>query len=309
MKLIYKLVISFLIVTIIMGVFGFYMFKNVSNQLSDKQTEINQLTEVIVAIQSFQIENYQTQLKMFEYAYQPSQDTLNQFFSHLTNWEARFASFVMLANNRHLSAEEYDIIAGELQSGITAVRLGWRKFVSTTATLATGKINTPVLDDKGEAKYFYLDQMHSYGYVYDYPMFDPSTCDITNSTYRDDVLAMNALFDKAAFNENTAKFVALLQNDLTAKQVEMDDLKALLTTQFIVAFAIVVVVAIVIALLLTRMIVRPINKLNKVANEISQGKTELSMPDIKSRDEIGDLAKSFSRMIASIKFMMTDKEG
>jgi nitrogen fixation/metabolism regulation signal transduction histidine kinase len=123
------------------------------------------------------------------------------------------------------------------------------------------------------------------------------------------VLAINVLFDEAAFNENTAKFVALLQGDLTAKQVEMDDLKASLTTQFIIAFVIVVVAAVVIALLLTRMIVRPINKLNKVANEISQGETELSMPEIKSRDEIGDLAKSFGRMIASIKFMMTDKEG
>ena len=139
-------------------------------------------------------------------------------------------------------------------------------------------------------------------------MFDMSTCDTSNPIFLESMTAMEDLFDKANFNENTDKFVALQQENLAAKQVEMDDLKSSLTTQFIIAFVIVVIAAVLIALLLTRMIVKPINDLTKLANEISQGKTELSVPKIKTKDEIGDLATSFGRMVASIKFMMMDKE-
>ena len=308
MKLGYKLVISFLIVTLIMGAFGFYMFNNISNKLSDKQQEVDKVSEVISALQNFQRENYQTQLKMLEYAYGPSQDTLNQFFGHLVNWETLFANFIFLTNAKHLSTQEYEIIAGDLQSGIFAVRSSWSKFVNTTASLATGTIDSPTLNDDGTVKYPYLDEMHSYGYDFVYPMFDMSTCDTSNPTYRQSMAAMSDVFDKADFNTNTDKFVALQKDNLAAKQVEMDDLKVSLTTQFIIAFVIVLIAAILVALLLTRMIVKPINDLNKLANEISQGKTELSVPEIKSKDEIGDLATSFGRMVASIKFMMMDKE-
>jgi nitrogen fixation/metabolism regulation signal transduction histidine kinase len=308
MKLGYKLVISFLIMTLIMGVFGFYMFNNISNKLSTKQEEVNKVSEIISAIQNFQRENYQTQLKMLEYAYKPSEDTLNQFFSHLINWETLFANFVLLSNAKHLSTQEYEIIAGDLQSGTFAVKSSWRNFVRTTASLATGTIDSPTLNDDGTVKYPYLDEMHSYGYDFSYPMFDMSTCDTSNPIFLESMTAMEDLFDKANFNINTDKFVALQQENLAAKQVEMDDLKSSLTTQFIIAFVIVVIAAVLIALLLTRMIVKPINDLTKLANEISQGKTELSVPKINTKDEIGDLATSFGRMVASIKFMMMDKE-
>ncbi|MHB8104174.1 MAG: HAMP domain-containing protein [Dehalococcoidales bacterium] len=72
---------------------------------------------------------------------------------------------------------------------------------------------------------------------------------------------------------------------------------------------VMLVVALLIALYLAYSITKPIKQLTDVANKVSTGEMDVKMPDIKSKDEIGDLAKSFGRMVASIKFMMTDKEG
>ena len=50
-------------------------------------------------------------------------------------------------------------------------------------------------------------------------------------------------------------------------------------------------------------IIRDIKKLDKTANAISMGDTAVTV-DVHRKDEIGDLANSFSRMVASLKIMM-----
>jgi HAMP domain-containing protein len=50
-------------------------------------------------------------------------------------------------------------------------------------------------------------------------------------------------------------------------------------------------------------IIRDIKKLNKVAEKISMGDTDVSV-DVHRKDEIGELATSFGRMVASLKIMM-----
>jgi HAMP domain-containing protein len=54
-------------------------------------------------------------------------------------------------------------------------------------------------------------------------------------------------------------------------------------------------------------IIRDINKLNNTAEEISKGNMNVKV-NVKRKDEIGDLAESFSRMVASLKFMMSEQE-
>jgi HAMP domain-containing protein len=54
-------------------------------------------------------------------------------------------------------------------------------------------------------------------------------------------------------------------------------------------------------------IIRDIKKLNYTATEISKGNTNVSL-DLKRKDEIGELAESFGRMVASLKFMMMDQD-
>ena len=50
-------------------------------------------------------------------------------------------------------------------------------------------------------------------------------------------------------------------------------------------------------------IIRDIKKLRRVAEKISMGDTNVAV-DVHRRDEIGDLASSFGRMVASLKIMM-----
>ena len=106
MQLSHKLIAGFLVVTAIMGAFGFFMFQRVSTQLSDKQAEINGRSALSSAIQDFHIENYHTQLEVWEYAYQPNEKRLNAFYKHLVVFDVLFADFIALADAADLGAED-----------------------------------------------------------------------------------------------------------------------------------------------------------------------------------------------------------
>jgi adenylate cyclase len=53
----------------------------------------------------------------------------------------------------------------------------------------------------------------------------------------------------------------------------------------------------------SKTIIKDIRKLNNIANDISMGNMSVSM-DVERKDEIGELAESFGRMVASLKIMM-----
>lgn len=56
-------------------------------------------------------------------------------------------------------------------------------------------------------------------------------------------------------------------------------------------------------LLFSKTIIKDIRKLNLLANTISMGNMDVAM-DVERKDEIGELAESFGRMVASLKLMM-----
>lgn len=59
-------------------------------------------------------------------------------------------------------------------------------------------------------------------------------------------------------------------------------------------------------LLLSRAITRPLRLLTSAAQEIASGNLDLQLPEISSRDEVGDLAGSFQTMRASLKSHIAD---
>ncbi len=77
--------------------------------------------------------------------------------------------------------------------------------------------------------------------------------------------------------------------------------KVLLITLFILF------VGFVLALLVSNTMINPIKQLQEAAERISKGDMNIKL-SITSKDEIGDLANSFGRMIASIKFLMEEKK-
>lgn len=56
-------------------------------------------------------------------------------------------------------------------------------------------------------------------------------------------------------------------------------------------------------LLFSQTIIKDIRRLNQVATAISMGSVDVEL-EVRRRDEIGDLAEAFSRMVASLKIMM-----
>lgn len=77
------------------------------------------------------------------------------------------------------------------------------------------------------------------------------------------------------------------------------------TIYLIIGISILIAAAIIGIFSLT--IIRDIKKLNQNATEISKGNTNVTV-EVNRKDEIGELAESFSRMVASLKFMMMDQD-
>jgi adenylate cyclase len=90
--------------------------------------------------------------------------------------------------------------------------------------------------------------------------------------------------------------------DMLATQV-IDRQNFIGNTIYIVMGLGILIVAIIIGFF-SLTIIRDINKLNKAAELISMGDTNVSV-DVHRKDEIGELADSFVRMVASLKIMMS----
>jgi HAMP domain-containing protein len=94
--------------------------------------------------------------------------------------------------------------------------------------------------------------------------------------------------------------------------IDMDSERVIMKQNFIgntiyVIIGISILLAGVIIGMFSLTIIRDIKKLNYNATEISKGNTNVTV-DVKRNDEIGELAESFSRMVASLKFMMMDQD-
>ncbi|USB33910.1 methyl-accepting chemotaxis protein [Paenibacillus sp. YPG26] len=78
-----------------------------------------------------------------------------------------------------------------------------------------------------------------------------------------------------------------------------------LMIMFAVTLVIVAAIAVVLSILFTRSMVRPILTINKQLNEIAEGEGDLTKElQVKSQDEIGDLATSFNKMLGNLRRMI-----
>jgi adenylate cyclase len=95
--------------------------------------------------------------------------------------------------------------------------------------------------------------------------------------------------------------------------VDMDSSRVIQRQDFIgntifVIIGIGTLIAGIFVALFSRTIIRDIKSLNATANAISTGDTSVSV-DVERKDEIGELAESFGRMVASLKIMMDPELG
>lgn len=67
-------------------------------------------------------------------------------------------------------------------------------------------------------------------------------------------------------------------------------------------------VALLVAVLLTRKIVLPVRQLTRVANQLSAGELDVTLPDLQTGDEIQDLEASLAGVLAAVSTLMSELE-
>ena len=106
----------------------------------------------------------------------------------------------------------------------------------------------------------------------------------------------------APIRDSTGKVVGLLAVDMKRDRV-VARLEHIGNTIYFVMGAGILLAGLFI-LLFSKTIIRDVRHLNQVANRISTGDMDVDV-DVSRKDEIGELADSFGRMVASLKIMMT----
>jgi adenylate cyclase len=105
----------------------------------------------------------------------------------------------------------------------------------------------------------------------------------------------------APIKDSQGRYVALVGVDVSDSRLIIR--QKLVGNMVYLILGLVAVLAGLIVLLISATIIEDINKLNCAAEKISKGDMSVTV-NIKRKDEIGQLADSFSRMIASLKIMM-----
>ncbi|MFH1856759.1 MAG: cache domain-containing protein [Candidatus Omnitrophota bacterium] len=104
--------------------------------------------------------------------------------------------------------------------------------------------------------------------------------------------------------------ISILNWGMVVKVDAKEALRPILNTRdsIIILASILIFVIIVLSSYISKGVVGPIRELTEAAISISKGNTNVKI-DIRSNDEVGDLAESFERMLAAIKFFKNkDKE-
>ncbi|MFA6364272.1 HAMP domain-containing protein [Methanoregula sp.] len=109
----------------------------------------------------------------------------------------------------------------------------------------------------------------------------------------------------APIKDSKGNVVAVLGVDMKADKV-IERQNFIGNTIYLIIAVSALIAGILIALF-ARSLIRDINSLNETANKISMGDTSVTV-NVRRKDEIGELADSFSRMVASLKIMMDTDE-
>jgi len=112
-------------------------------------------------------------------------------------------------------------------------------------------------------------------------------------------------------------WTVMVEQDAKSAFAALDSLESLKddlsknTNNMLITLVVILIVVLIgvpgVAFHLSRGITKPIAQLNTAAEKVSMGDMAVTV-DVKSDDEIGDLAKSFGRMIVAVRFLASDQE-
>lgn len=287
MKIGLKLILGFLAVALLVAVFGFYVIFQ-QNQISKISHEVEEASDISLLAFAFNVENFHTQLEIWEYAFDPNPTRLAAFNEHNERLSELLEELVEeVGEEEEDRSEDKEITAlheggledvKEIESSLKLVREDWVSFLDKIQKVRD-------LTDAG-----YNDVKSENHNKYMAAFREVNEAAVTNED----------LFDKLKFNAKVAEFVehqSKLQHDLEEKQVELiARFKTILYTLVVG----VVILSLLFAFFFSRSISKPIRELTKASEEFKKGNLDYKI-DITSKDEIGELSETFDNMRLKIK--------
>lgn len=182
----------------------------------------------------------------------------------------------------------------EMRNGSTSIINGYIMLVNGTQV-------TFLVDDAE-------DEPASIGYIYISPEPDKIQTALTESSASSKIYTDvygSYMSGYAPVKDSDNRTVVVLGVDMDASTVLASE--NFIGSTIYVIMGLGVLIAGVIVGVLAFTIIRDIKKLNQTATKISMGDMDVSV-DVKRKDEVGELASSFSRMVASLKFMMMSEQ-
>ena len=283
MQLRTKILLGFAAIILYMGAFGFYADYKFEDIIKIS-TEVQESMEISQASLDFNVENFHTQLEVWEYVYEPNEKRLKAFELHNEKLTELLGTLIKLVEEQaqaevesgrsHAIYEEGEQKIKEITSNLNKVRADWvllfQGIKELRAVIAAGHGEGSEQYEKLEEKVKVL------------------------------AIANEDLFDGLKFNTSIDEFVVAQQALVKNFEAEQKSLLYAFRNMLFLFMNTIVVIGVGIALLISHSISKPIKRLQNMALEISKGNIDVSV-EVQSKDEISVLTASFNQMAEGLR--------
>jgi len=159
MKIIVQMMLGFLVLILIMGVILASTLLSF-NTIDEKEKEIQQLSIISSLSLSFNVENFNTQLEVWEYLYDPAEFRLEEFREHREDFNVKLHSlFEAIEQSNIILTPENKQIVNELKRDIPTVQENWEVLVNA---IESGKSDQEIRQIAFEVENFFQESAFNY---------------------------------------------------------------------------------------------------------------------------------------------------
>ncbi len=283
-----KISISFILLVLITILFGLYILLRI-NSISNFSKKITEATNISQLALDFNVESFHTQFKIWEYAYEP---TNNRLVAFKESEESLLISFSNLLN----SVKKADESRKEKENTSVLIENGREQIEDIGSDLAKAR-----LDWKDILKVALEEQEARERGVYERSI---EYIELREKT-RKLMIANENLFDELEFNSDVDKFVNDQGKLVEELLITQENLIENFVTTFFVIIIFIALFSIISGVILSSSILDPIRNLHKGIEIIEKGNLDYKVGTL-AEDEIGRLSRSFDKMTQAIKESRAD---
>ncbi len=278
MKISAKLIIPTLVFSIIFSIVGTYIVMEIE-KIQTINHEFDEANEISLTALDFNVENFHTQLEVWEYAYEPNQIRLDAFESHKKTLNE-------LAERLNEEVEEEATVPEEDYHGLYPNAVNDVKKIINNLSL--------VEDDW----VLLIDAVTEYRNAKESGVSNEEL-ERYDTIMRQKVNENEDLFDNLEFDKSIDIFVLSQSQWAKDLEIEHDKILSNFITSLYVIIPVTIVCVTIFSLVISKNITKPLIKLRDVANEIAKGNLNMRTK-ISGNDEISELSSDVNKMQDSL---------